>query len=90
MVSIVRDLEASNAYVDVYDPWVDPEEAEQELGFKLTIELRDRHYDAVIVAVGHEQFREMGIDHIRKLCKRHSVVFDVKYLFRHDDVDGRL
>ena len=90
VVSIVRDLEASNAYVDVYDPWVDPEEAEKELGFKLTIELRDRHYDAVIVAVGHEQFRNMGIDRIRKLCKHHSVVFDVKYLFRHDDVDGRL
>jgi UDP-N-acetyl-D-galactosamine dehydrogenase len=90
VVGIVRDLEASNAYVDVHDPWVDPEEAQKELGFRLTTELRDRHYDAVVVAVGHDQFREMGIDHIRNLCKRHSVIFDVKYLFRSDEVDGRL
>jgi len=60
------------------------------LGFRLTTELRDRHYDAVIIAVGHDQFRKMGIEHIRKLCKRHSVVFDVKYVFGNDEVDGRL
>jgi UDP-N-acetyl-D-galactosamine dehydrogenase len=90
VISVVRDLEASNAHVDVYDPWVDPEEAEDELGFPLTTELRDRHYDAVIIAVGHDQFRDMGIDRIRKLCKSHSVVFDVKYLFGRSDADGRL
>jgi UDP-N-acetyl-D-galactosamine dehydrogenase len=90
VISIIRDLEASNAHVDVYDPWVDPAEAEKELGFPLTTELRDRHYDAVIIAVAHEQFRKMGIERIRKLCKRHSVVFDVKYLFERSDTDGRL
>jgi UDP-N-acetyl-D-galactosamine dehydrogenase len=76
--------------VDVHDPWVDPEEAERELGFSLTTELRDRHYDAIIIAVAHRQFGEMGIDRIRKLCKGHSVVFDVKYLFAKSDTDGRL
>ena len=90
VVSIVRDLQAVNAYVDVHDPWVDPAEAEVELGFPLTPTLRDRHYDAVIIAVAHEQFRDMGIDRIRALCKRHSVVFDVKYLFGKMDTDGRL
>ena len=90
VISIVRDLEVSNAHVDVHDPWVDPEEAERHLGFSLTKELRDRHYDAVVIAVGHDQFREMGIGRIRRLCKRHSVVFDVKYLFSSADTDGRL
>ena len=90
VVDIVRDLEASNAYVDVHDPWVNPVEAQRELGFSLTKELRDRHYDAVIIAVAHEQFREMGIERVRKLCKRHSVVFDVKYVFPRSETDGRL
>jgi UDP-N-acetyl-D-galactosamine dehydrogenase len=90
VISIVRDLEAVNAFVDVYDPWVNPQEAETELGFPLTVELRDRHYDAVIIAVAHNQFRDMGIRRIRALCKRHSVVFDVKYLFGRADTDGRL
>ena len=88
--SIVRDLEAVHAHVDVHDPGVDPEEAERELGFPITQELRDRHYDAVIIAVAHEQFREMGIERIRALCKGHSVVFDVKYLFDKADTDGRI
>ena len=90
VVSIVRDLEASNAHVDVHDPWVEPDAAEKELGFRLTAELPDRHYDAVIIAVAHDQFREMGIDRIRRLCKGHSVVFDVKYLFPRAETDGRL
>jgi UDP-N-acetyl-D-galactosamine dehydrogenase len=90
VVSVVRDLQAANAHVDVYDPWVEPEDAEQELGFPLTTELRNRHYDAVIVAVGHDSFRQMGVHRIRELCKKHSVVFDVKYLFDKSEVDGRL
>jgi UDP-N-acetyl-D-galactosamine dehydrogenase len=90
VVSIVRDLEAAHAHVDVYDPWVDPEEARAELGFPVTTELRDRHYDAVVIAVAHEQFKEMGIERIRAFCKRHSVVFDVKYVFGRADTDGRL
>ena len=88
--SIVRDLESAHAHVDVHDPWVDPAEAQRELGFALTTELRDRHYDAVIIAVAHDQFRNMGIERIRALCKRHSVVFDVKYLFGRAETDGRL
>jgi UDP-N-acetyl-D-galactosamine dehydrogenase len=88
--SIVRDLESAHAHVDVHDPWVNPAEARAELGFDLTTELRDRHYDAVIIAVAHDQFRDMGIERIRALCKRHSVVFDVKYLFGQAETDGRL
>ena len=90
VISIVRDLEVSNAHVSVCDPWVDPHEAEELLGFPLTTDLQDRHYDAVVIAVAHDQFREMGIERIRSLCKRHSVVFDVKYLFPRIETDGRL
>jgi len=90
VVSIIRDLQACNAHVDVHDPWVDPGEAQKELGFELTVELRDRHYDAVVIAVGHRQFRDMGIERIRRLTKTPSVIFDVKYLFGRSEVDGRL
>ena len=90
VLTIVHELQACNAHVDVYDPWVDPEEAEHEMGFALTRELRERHYDAVVLAVGHRQFREMGIEQIRRLTKTHSVIFDVKYVFGRDEVDGRL
>lgn len=90
VLTIVHELQACNAHVDVFDPWVGAAEAEAEMGFPLTQELRERHYDAVVLAVGHQQFREMGIERIRKLTKSHSVIFDVKYVFGKDEVDGRL
>ena len=90
VLTIVRELQACNAHVDVFDPWVDPEEAEREMGFALTRELRKQHYDAIVLAVGHRQFKEMGVEHIRELGKGHAVIFDVKYLFARDEVDGRL
>jgi UDP-N-acetyl-D-glucosamine/UDP-N-acetyl-D-galactosamine dehydrogenase len=90
VVDIVRDLQACNARVDVFDPWVDSDEAAAELGFALTGNPQHHHYDAVVVAVGHQQFREMGIAGVRRLAKEKSVIFDVKYVFGRDEVDGRL
>lgn len=90
VIDIVRDLQACNAKVDVFDPWIDPAEAADSLGFPLTGELRGSHYDAVVIAVGHKQFREMGIERIRSFAKTRSVIFDVKYVFGRDEVDGRL
>jgi UDP-N-acetyl-D-galactosamine dehydrogenase len=90
VMDIVRDLRACNANVDVFDPWVDAEEASEELGFALTRELRDGHYDAIVLSVGHTHFREMGIERIKRLAKERSVIFDVKYVFGRDEVDGRL
>jgi UDP-N-acetyl-D-galactosamine dehydrogenase len=90
VMDIVRELRACNANVDVFDPWVDAEDASEELGFALTRELRDGHYDAIVLSVGHTHFREMGIERIKRLAKEHSVIFDVKYVFGRDEVDGRL
>src|SRR5690606_18320839 len=67
--------------IDVYDPWVDPAEAQHEYGIRPIGKLEDGTYDAVIIAVAHNQFREMGVEQIRKLCKQNCVLFDVKYLF---------
>lgn len=90
VVDIVRELRTCNAHVDVFDPWVDRDEATAELGFAPLEAPSTGHYDAVIVAVAHDHFREMGIEAIRALTKPESVVFDIKYLFPADKVDGRL
>jgi len=90
VVDIVRELATCNANVDVHDPWVDPEMAREEFGFAPVAEPKPDSYDAVIIAVAHDCFREMGIDAIRALTRRESVVFDIKYLFPADSVDARL
>ncbi len=90
VVDIVQEFRDYNARVDVYDPWVDAHEAQREYGIEPVREPKAGHYDAVILAVAHQQFRELGVERIRQLGKANSVLFDVKYLLPAAAVDGRL
>ncbi|MDH5325871.1 MAG: Vi polysaccharide biosynthesis UDP-N-acetylglucosamine C-6 dehydrogenase TviB [Gammaproteobacteria bacterium] len=90
VIDIVEELEEYHANVHVYDPWVDPQEAQDEYGITPVSELNHTTYDAVILAVSHHQFSEMGISGIKKLCKPNSVLFDAKGLLPRAEVDDRL
>ncbi|MBK8181603.1 MAG: Vi polysaccharide biosynthesis UDP-N-acetylglucosamine C-6 dehydrogenase TviB [Candidatus Competibacteraceae bacterium] len=90
VVDIVREFCDYNAQVDVYDPWVDRQEAVREYGIEPVQEPKPGHYDAIILAVAHRQFRELGAERIRQFGKPNSVLFDVKYLLPANTVDGRL
>jgi len=90
VVDIIEEIKDYNANVDVYDPWVNAEEAQHEYGITPITELKQNHYDAIIIAVNHRQFLEMGADNIRKLGNNNVVVFDVKSALPRDKVDGRL
>lgn len=90
VVDIVKEFMPYNANIDIYDPWVSKADAKQEFGLKLINQPAKDHYDAVIIAVAHNQFKEMGAKGIRSLCKPESVIYDVKYLLDTDDVDGRM
>ncbi|BFM10370.1 Vi polysaccharide biosynthesis UDP-N-acetylglucosamine C-6 dehydrogenase TviB [Simiduia litorea] len=90
VVDIVAELATYHAEIDIYDPWVDTAEAEHEYGLNTIKTPQAGHYDAVIICVGHEQFRVMGASAIRALCKPNSVLFDVKHILPKADVDARL
>ena len=90
VVDIIDEFKDYHALVDVYDPWVNSHEAEHEYGIQPVPELATGRYDAIILAVGHRQFKTMGIEQIKALGKANAVVYDVKYLFHAEDVDGRL
>ncbi len=90
IVDVVRELEKFGARVDVYDPWADPDEAEHEYGLRPVKQLRAGTYDAIVMAVAHDEFRKMGIGRIRKLARKNHVLYDIKYVFKADEVDGRL
>ena len=90
VVDVIRELEKYGAVVDVYDPWIDAAEARHEYGIKPVRKLRKGHYDAAIMAVAHREFKAMGPAMVRQLCRRNHVLFDVKYMFPAQDVDGRL
>ncbi len=90
VIDVVREFNGYHAQVDVYDPWVDPDESEREYGIRPIARPREGHYDAIILAVGHRDFAELGVERIRAFGKPESVLFDVKYLFPASAVDGRL
>jgi UDP-N-acetyl-D-galactosamine dehydrogenase len=90
VVDVVGEFRSYHANVDVYDPWVSAEEARHEYGLDLVTELTPGKYDAVILAVAHDQFVELGANGIRALGKPGCVVFDVKQKLPRDKVDDRL
>ncbi len=90
VVDMVDELNQYGANIDVYDPWVDKAEAQHEYGITPVDALEEGHYDAIILAVSHDQFKDMGAEAIHKLGKDKHVLFDIKYLLDADEVDGRL
>ena len=90
IVDVVHELEKYGAKVDVYDPWADGDEAEHEYGLRPVRKLKAGTYDAVVMGVAHKEFRAMGIRKVRALAKKTHVLYDIKYVFRADEVDGRL
>lgn len=79
VVDVIQSLQEYNSKVDVYDPWVSKEEAAEEYGLELIEEPDVGAYDAVILAVAHDCFKELGVEKIRALGKNACVIFDVKY-----------
>ncbi|MGA2841383.1 MAG: Vi polysaccharide biosynthesis UDP-N-acetylglucosamine C-6 dehydrogenase TviB [Steroidobacteraceae bacterium] len=90
VVDLIRELEKYGALVQVYDPWVKPAVAQHEYGIKSVRSPRRGTYDAAIVAVGHNEFKAMGAAAIRQLCRRNHVLYDIKYAFPANQVDGRI
>lgn len=90
IIDIVNELNEYHMNVDVYDPWVDAAEAEHEYGISPVQALEENTYDAVVLAVAHEQFKEMGPEAIRALGRGQHVLYDLKYVLNTAESDIRL
>ena len=90
VIDIVTDLRGRGAEVDVWDPWIDAGEARQEYGLDLLGTPAAGAYDAIVLAVAHQQFLEMGPDAVRALGKPRAVLFDVKSVLPKEASDIRL
>jgi len=89
VIDVIDELHKYNLNTDVYDPWANAEEVEREFGLKLISDEENlkETYDAVILTVSHEKFRNFDL---KKYCNGASVVFDVKSFFPKEMVDGSL
>ena len=90
VVDVIRELQKYGAKVDVYDPWAEAAESRHEYGLRPVTKLVPGTYDAAVMAVSHNEFRELGIKGVRKLCRKTHVVYDIKHVFPARDTDGRL
>lgn len=90
IIDIVNELKEYHANVDVYDPWVDAAEAEHEYGISPVQTVEKGAYDAVILAVAHEQFKDMGAEAIHAFGKPAHVLYDLKYVLSQAESDLRL
>lgn len=90
VIDIVHELQEYNIEVDVYDPWIDANEAQREYDITPISQPSSHQYDGIILAVAHQQFVEMGIEKIRAFGKDKHVLYDLKYVFTKEDTDIRL
>jgi len=89
VVDVVRELESFRCRVAVYDPWVDPDEAQHEYGIRPVAEPEAGAYDAIVLAVAHREFVELGAG-IKRYGAPNHLVYDVKSVLPREIVDARL
>lgn len=90
VIDIIKELEAFGCKVEVYDPWADREEVKHEYGLNILCsfdEVKNNAYEGVVLAVAHEQFKEMDF---RELRRNGTVIYDVKGILDKSIVDNRL
>jgi UDP-N-acetyl-D-glucosamine/UDP-N-acetyl-D-galactosamine dehydrogenase len=90
VVDLVEEFKGFNCNVDVYDPWVDKDEAAHEYNIRPIDKLIKGKYDAILLAVAHDEFKVLSVEQIRAYGKDSHVLYDIKYLLKVNESDGRL
>jgi UDP-N-acetyl-D-galactosamine dehydrogenase len=90
VVDIISELRDFHLEVDVYDPWVDAVEAKEEYGETLIEQPEANYYDAIVLAVAHDQFKQLGYEGIIRLAKAKNILYDLKYILPNEVTDLRL
>jgi UDP-N-acetyl-D-galactosamine dehydrogenase len=90
VVDVISELEANECNVDVYDPWVNPDETMREHSIEVIKKPQNNKYDAIVLTVAHDVFKKMKINKIKEFGKNNHVLYDVKYIFKPSQTDGRL
>ena len=90
VVDIIKELKSYDINVDVYDPVANSAEAMQHYDIQPIENIKKDQYDAIILAVAHNTFKEIPMSELRSYCKEESLIYDLKYIFPASEVDIRL
>ena len=90
VIDLINEFKSFNSNVDVYDPWVDKKNVANEYKIKTIDKPILKKYDAIVIAVAHDEFKSLTEDQIRSFGKDNHVLYDIKYLLKASESDGRL
>ena len=90
VIDLIQKLESFNCKVDVYDPWVNKDEAYQEYNINPINQPKKGKYDVIILAVAHDEFKKLSAVQIRSFGKVKHLLYDIKYILNADESDARL
>ena len=91
VVDLARQFGEYRAQVDIYDPWADADQARREYATELlTTSPAADSYDAIVLAVAHDEFRALGAEGARRFGRGNALLYDIKSLYPLAEVDARL
>jgi len=90
VTDIIKELEYAACEVDVYDPYIDTAIAQYMHWSLINVDTKKSYYDAIIIAVAHEEFKKMGLEKVRALGKEGALIYDLKWIFQQSETDLRL
>ena len=90
VIDIIKEFKGFHCNVDVYDPWVNIEESFDEYGIRPIKKPFKNKYDAILLAVAHDEFKALSLEQIRSYGRDDNVIYDIKYLLKANESDGRL
>ena len=90
VIDLINFFKKIKCNVDVYDPWVNKDEVTEEYEITPIKEPSKNKYDAIILAVAHNEFKSLSENQIREYGKNKHVLYDIKYILKKAETDGRL
>ena len=90
VIDLIKEFKSFNCKVDVYDPWVNKKNVANEYKFEPIDEPIKGKYDVIIIAVAHNEFKLLSEDLIRSYGKSNHILYDIKYILKSNESDGRL
>ena len=86
--NLIEKLKEFKCNIDVFDPWVNKEQANQQYDIDLIDEPSKQKYDSILLAVSHNEFRKMSLKQLKEYTKSNHVIYDVMHIFEASLVDG--
>jgi len=90
VIDLIEEFKENGCNVDVFDPWVDSKQSSQEYLIKMVEEPLKNNYDSIVLAVAHDIFKNLSLEKIKEFGKENHVLYDIKYILKASEVDGRL